>query len=281
MKKNVKIGMILLAIIVVVVCAKEEIIDYVFASNKASAKGEETQSVENILQTNDKEEHENAIEEQKIENKIYKVQNKIFYTGNKEKKQIAITFDDGPSKYYTDKVLEILKQYEVKATFFVIGRHIERYPQELIIISQEGHEIGNHSFNHKNFNKLTKAQIEEELMKTQQALNNTIGNHTNIFRPPYGALGKDSLESVNELGYNAVNWSVDTRDWSGVSVEQIMDKVKHQLYSGGIILMHSSGSDKAMENMLTALPQIIEWAKTEGYEFTTVSQLLELQEGEI
>ncbi|WP_053957653.1 polysaccharide deacetylase family protein [Inediibacterium massiliense] len=274
MTKNVKIGMLLLAIVVLGVCAKKEIIEYVFAANKNPTRVEETQAIE---QTNSKGETEGRIEQQEVVNPIYIVQNKIFHNGNKEKKQIALTFDDGPSKYYTEKVLDILKQYEVKATFFVIGRHIERYPQELVLMSQQGHEIANHSFNHKNFNKLTKAEIEEELIQTQKILDDTIGNHTNIFRPPYGAMGKNSLEAVNALGYNVVNWSVDTRDWSGIPVENIMEKVKQQLHSGGIILMHSSGKKKAMENMLIALPQIIEWAKMQGYEFTTVSQLLEFQ----
>jgi polysaccharide deacetylase family sporulation protein PdaB len=232
-------------------------------------------SDKNVQELNN--EQQDPQEQHKIAaSKMYIVENKIFYSGNKQKKQVALTFDDGPSKYYTDKVLDILKEYNVKATFFLIGSNVQKYPEVVKRIAEEGHQIGNHSWAHRNFKKLTNDEMRQELDMTEQVIDSAGGKMTNLFRPPYGS-NPDDLKVINAYGYNVVNWSVDTKDWSGISQPRIMSNVESRLGPGSIILMHSSGRRIAMENMLATLPRIIVLAREKGYEFATVSEVLELQ----
>ncbi|MFT9494098.1 polysaccharide deacetylase family protein [Anaerosolibacter sp.] len=213
------------------------------------------------------------------ENRIsYSIKNHVLYKGGGQASKIALTFDDGPDPYYTGKVLDILKEHEVKATFFLIGTHIEKYPDVVARIAEEGHGIGNHSWGHKKFTWLSPTDIQSELEKTGDLIDSITGYHYNIFRPPFGTMNKKTLELVNAAGYNVVNWSVDTKDWSGTPVSKILYYVKMQLKPGGIILMHSSGRKQAMENMLASLPQIIQLAKEKGYVFVTVPEVLDLEE---
>jgi peptidoglycan/xylan/chitin deacetylase (PgdA/CDA1 family) len=208
----------------------------------------------------------------------YIVKNHVYYKGSGEENKIALTFDDGPDPYYTGKVLDFLKEHQVKATFFLVGAHVEKYPDIVARIAKEGHEIGNHSWGHKKFTWLPASEIQRELEKTGSLIESITGYHLNIFRPPFGTMNKITLERVNAAGYNVVNWSVDTKDWNGTAVSKILYYVKMQLKPGGIILMHSSGKKQAMENMLASLPEIVGLAKEKGYEFVTVPEVLGLEE---
>ncbi|MBB6214027.1 peptidoglycan/xylan/chitin deacetylase (PgdA/CDA1 family) [Anaerosolibacter carboniphilus] len=208
----------------------------------------------------------------------YTVKNQVLYKGSGEENKIALTFDDGPDPYYTEKLLDFLKEHQIKATFFLIGAHVEKYPHVVARIAQEGHVIGNHSWGHKKFTWLQPWEVQRELKKTEDLIDSIAGYHANIFRPPFGTMNKKTLERVNAAGYNVVNWSVDTKDWSGIPVSKILYYVKMQLKPGGIVLMHSSGKKQAMENMLASLPEIIQLAKENGYEFVTVPEVLGLEE---
>ena len=211
--------------------------------------------------------------------KSYMVEDKILYSGNTQKNRVALTFDDGPSDYM-DKVLDILKENDVKATFFLIGSHVEKYPETIKRITEEGHEIGNHSWSHRNFSKLTADEIKQELDKTAEIIVSAGGEVSNLFRPPYGSSSEESEAVIYAHGYNIVNWSVDSKDWSGISVNRILSNVQSRLAPGSIILMHSSGRKKAMTNMLSALPKVIALVREQGYELATVSETLELQNAE-
>ena len=208
----------------------------------------------------------------------YIVKNQIHYKGSGEEKKIALTFDDGPDPYYTGRVLDFLKEQQIKATFFLIGVHVEKYPEVAARIAKEGHDIGNHSWGHKKFTWLPASEIQRELEKTGSLIESIAGYQPKIFRPPYGTMNKKTLERVNAAGYNVVNWSVDTKDWNGTTVSKMMYHVKMQLKPGGIVLMHSSGKKQAMENMLASLPEIVQLAKEKGYEFATVPEVLGLEE---
>ena len=199
------------------------------------------------------------------------VTNIVYYSGSKEKKQLALTFDDGPDEYYTDRILDILKQYNVKATFFVIGKNAEMYPTTLKRIEYEGHIIGSHTYNHADLNKLNEAQIRSELSKTEAVLDSTLGHHTKLMRPPFGNNSKDTIKAVSNLGYKIVDWSVDTKDWSGASPAKIMEYVEGEVHPGAIILHHSANR---VNNTLEALPKEIEKLRSEGYEFVTIPELL-------
>jgi peptidoglycan/xylan/chitin deacetylase (PgdA/CDA1 family) len=197
------------------------------------------------------------------------------YSGNGVQKLAALTFDDGPESELTPQILDILDDYDIKATFFVIGQNAARHTDVLKDISDRGHEIGNHSWSHKYLPKISKSSKENEILKTEQLLIDILGEHTPIFRPPYGAVKAQDKQLIDSLGYKIVNWSVDTRDWAGTSGEQMMKYVKQQLKPGGIILMHNSGNTKTVKNMMSILPTMIEWIREQGYEFVTITEILD------
>ena len=128
-------------------------------------------------------------------------------------KQVWLTFDDGPHPLNTKKVLKTLAAHQIKATFFVIGKHCKLYPDTLKLIAEGGHRIGNHTYNHPNLTRLTRAKIRDEILKTE-ALIAPFMHGKKLFRPPYGAHNAPVDEVVAELGYRLVIWNVDTVDWS-------------------------------------------------------------------
>lgn len=216
---------------------------------------------------------ENKVEQDK---KTDIIDSKIHYSGDGSKKLVALTFDDGPESKYTSQIMDILDQYNIKATFFVIGQNAEKHPEALKSIHERGHEIGSHTWSHKYLPKLSKQEVEKEILRTEKLITDIIGEHSALLRPPYGAIKKEGIEFVNSLGYNVVNWSVDTKDWAGTSGEQMMKYVQQQLKPGGIILMHNGGNPKSVKNTVDTLPKMIEWIKEQGYEFATVSEILDL-----
>ncbi|HZX21279.1 MAG TPA: polysaccharide deacetylase family protein [Clostridia bacterium] len=218
---------------------------------------------------------ENNTNETEPEDKSNPGSIKTHYSGNGAQKLVALTFDDGPESELTPQILDILDDYDIKATFFVIGQSAARYTDVLKDINDRGHEIGNHSWSHKYLPKISKSSKESEILKTEQLLIDVLGDHTSIFRPPYGAVKAQDKQLIDSLGYKIVNWSVDTRDWAGTSGEQMMKYVKQQLKPGGIILMHNSGNTKTVKNMMNILPTMIDWIREQGYEFVTVTEILD------
>ncbi len=210
---------------------------------------------------------------------VYKVEQQVWYYGKGDNRQVALTFDDGPDNYFTYQILDILQEYDIKATFFVIGSNVERFPEVIRRIAHDGHVIGNHSWSHKDFTKISPNSMGAEIVKTDEALNSIIGKkHTNIFRPPYGSYNKEVLETVHSLNYNCIYWSVDTKDWANTPITSMIKTVSSQITPGGIILMHCSGSNGAMRNVVKALPEIIETIKDLGYEFGTIPDVLEFNQ---
>ena len=203
------------------------------------------------------------------------IHNKIVYSVKSEKKLVALTFDDGPDSYFTPMILDILKENNIKATFFVIGSSAEKNPEIVQRMEAEGHIVGNHSYDHKDMKKLSEDALRDEIQKTEQVLDNILGKHTPVFRPPYGSVNQKNVDQISEMGYSVVNWSVDTRDWAGTSQETMMNYVHKQMYPGGIILMHSSGRRTSIANTVKMLPTLIAELRDQGYEFVTVTELME------
>jgi len=176
----------------------------------------------------------------------------IFYYLNIEMalnqtKKVALTFDDGPDKKYTQEVLDILKENEVKATFFFIGEQVELFPAVAKRAVAENHEIGNHSYDHSRSTKITKEELfEEQICKTQEIFKTVLDTEPLLFRPPDGAINEEQIEFLGEKGYKTIKWSIDTIDWdkSQNSVEEIVDKVKAGIHGGAIILFHSGCGKK-------------------------------------
>jgi polysaccharide deacetylase family sporulation protein PdaB len=202
----------------------------------------------------------------------------VYYSGSTSSKEIALTFDDGPDTNYTVQILDILKQYSIKATFFVVGTRAQAHPDIIKRIVKEGHVIGNHTWDHSDLSKATSEQIELEVNKTEQVLDSISGLHTNIFRPPYGSASRTVINKIASMGYYIIDWSVDTRDWAGTSPPKIMAYVKKETRPGGIILQHcAGGKGDNLSNTIKVLPNIIQTLKAQNYDFVTIPQLLHLQ----
>ena len=183
-------------------------------------------------------------------------------------KVVALTFDDGPSKY-TNKILDVLKKYNACGTFFLIGNKVEFYSDTLRRMLEEGSEIGNHSYDHKLLTRLSKEEFQEELNKTQEAIKKVTGFTPTLFRPTYGGY-TNTLKSYTDLKF--VLWDVDSRDWQVKTKDKILKNVLPNVKSGSIILMHDNH-----EYSLNALEEMIESLKKQGYKFVTVTELLELK----
>lgn len=189
-------------------------------------------------------------------------------TINEEDKVVALTFDDGPSKYTKD-ILDILKKYDACGTFFLIGNKVSFYGEVLREMLSEENEIGNHSYDHKYLTRLSEEEVKDEINKTQDEIKRVTGYTPTLFRPTYGGYN-NTLKSYIDLTF--VLWDVDSRDWSVKSTEGIMYNVFKDVKSGSIILFHDNH-----EYSVNALPSVIKELKKQGYKFVTVSELLELK----
>ncbi|WP_087999050.1 polysaccharide deacetylase family protein [Gottfriedia solisilvae] len=196
-----------------------------------------------------------------------------------KEKVVAITFDDGPNDLYTPQVLDLLKKYNAKATFFLIGERVTRYPEVALREIEEGHEVANHTFSHARLQYLSDEQIRNQLQKTHEAIINATHVEPVLFRPPFGYYSERSINAVHELGYLTVMWSwhQDTFDWSNPGVYKIVSNVLKDTRKGDIVLFHDHGGDRTQT--IDALKQILPALQKQGYQFVTVSQLLELKAG--
>jgi peptidoglycan/xylan/chitin deacetylase (PgdA/CDA1 family) len=180
-------------------------------------------------------------------------------------KCIALTFDDGPDKR-TDKILDVLADKGVKATFFVQGYRVEMFEDQIRRVAGEGHEIGNHTWNHKNLTTLSARAIRLQIKKTNQAVAAVTGITPALVRPPYGAI---NAKVKREVGLPLVMWSVDTRDWESKNAKKIVKHIKKDSRPGAIVIMHDTAKATGK-----ALGRGIDLLRENGYEFVTVSELL-------
>ena len=196
------------------------------------------------------------------------------------KPMVALTFDDGPSTH-TDRLLDIFKKNGGKGTFFVVGYMIEGKEDTLKRIAKEGHEIGNHSWNHKQLTTLDEQGITDQIMKTRAKIYEATGIDCHIMRPPYGAFN-DAVKAVAaKLGVPFINWSVDTVDWKTKNADAVYNEVMKNVKDGSIILCHDLHKT-TVDAMERVIPKLIE----EGYQLVTVSELLsytneELEAGKV
>lgn len=196
----------------------------------------------------------------------------VFYKSRKPTKKIALTFDDGPHPRYTERILNILDKYNIKATFFVIGVNIQNYPEPLKKIAAAGHEIGNHSYSHAICKSGTASDVSLEMQKCDSLIEDITGKKTSLYRPPCGKYDDIVLWAAEERGYSIILWSVDTLDWKNTPPEKISDAVLREIDGGEIILMHdyTSGENTTCDALELMLPRLIE----QGYEFVCVSELI-------
>ncbi len=197
-----------------------------------------------------------------------------FICSSNEDGYIALTFDDGPHPVYTDRILDVLDRYGVKATFFVIGTNCAAYPEQLKRIAESGHEIGNHTYTHLSLAGANEATLMGELRRTEQLVQDTVGIRPVLFRPPEGRYSDAVRDASGAMGYHTVIWSLDTEDWRGVSAGRICDSVVKKVKSGDIILCHDYVSPRS--HTAEALESFIPRLLSDGYRFMTVSELIEL-----
>ncbi|MBN1306628.1 MAG: polysaccharide deacetylase family protein [Chitinispirillaceae bacterium] len=192
---------------------------------------------------------------------------------------VALTFDDGPGAG-TEKILDILDHYGVKATFFVIGKNAERHHWLLKKMAEQGHEIGNHSYTHSlKFSIESPRTLKKELDSTAATIYSATGSRPVLFRPPRGWKTPWMIRECSAIGYHMVLWTVDSQDWLHVPRDRIVENVIRKTRPGSIILLHdrlNTGMDKEMANTIEALPAIIEVLSREGFIFMTISEILDI-----
>jgi peptidoglycan/xylan/chitin deacetylase (PgdA/CDA1 family) len=196
--------------------------------------------------------------------------------GTPGSRQIALTFDDGPNDPHTLKLLDVLAKQNVRATFFMIGRYVRERPDLARAVVAAGHVVGNHTFTHPLLIFKPAAQTRTELLNCRSALQDAIGEHSNLFRPPFGGRRPATLRIARELGMQTVMWNVTGYDWNAPPAAAIEKKVERQIRGGDVILLHDGGhraigADRAQT--VIATENLIRRYKNEGYEFVTVEQL--------
>ncbi len=192
------------------------------------------------------------------------------YNVDREDNLVALSFDASWGCESTEKILAILKDYNVKANFFVVSLWAEKYPELLKKISDSGvFEIGLHSATHPHMSKLGKSQMREEISSNMATVERIIGIKPTLFRAPFGEYSDSVIETASELGLYTIQWDVDSLDWKGISASEIANRVIGRAKSGSIVLMHNDGKHTA-----EALPLIIEGLVNKGLKFVTISDLI-------
>lgn len=182
-----------------------------------------------------------------------------------DKPMVALTFDDGPSKLYTNTILDLLKEHDAAATFFILGSLAEDYPEPLVRMVEEGHEIGIHSFNHIPLTELTNQDLYFQLLGTQEVIENATGTSAKIMRPTYGFVDDDLKEKTP---FPLILWSIDTMDWETRNPNAIHNSILSHVKDGDIILLHDIFGSTA-EAMKTVIPDL----QDKGFQLVTVSEL--------
>ncbi len=193
-------------------------------------------------------------------------------SGRKDMKVLAMTFDDGPHPQNTPRLLDMLKQRNVKATFFTIGRSVDLHPQIAKRIITEGHEIGNHTYTHGNLSKMNENGVRTELDKGRDAIVRATGSTPKVMRPPYGALLTSQRQWVaDNYSYPTILWSVDPMDWKDRNAEIVSSRLISRARPGGILLAHD-----LHKTTVDAMPKTLDSLLDQGYTFVTVSELIEM-----
>ncbi len=199
---------------------------------------------------------------------------KPIYEVKTDKKVVALTFDISWGNKTPAPVIEILKQNNVKSTFFLSGPWVKQYPEIPKRIKADGHEIASHGYRHINLSNLSKTEIKEEIMKAHANIKEVTDEDAKLIRTPNGDYNDQVIEGAHECNYEVIQWSVDSLDWMNPGVATISERVSKKVHPGAIILMHASDTCK---QTVEALPGIIKDLKSQGYEFVTVSELAKMK----
>lgn len=207
-----------------------------------------------------------------IETSLHTTDRKLpIYCVDNQENKVALSFDAAWGNTDTKDILKILDKHNVKVTFFMTGGWIEKYPDDVKAIAAAGHDLGNHSENHKQMSQLSKEECKNEIMEAHNKVKELTGVDMTLFRPPYGDYNNTVIEATNEAGYHCIQWDVDSLDWKDYGVDSIVNTVlnhKH-LGSGSIILCHNGAKFTK-----DALESLIKGLQDKGYSIVPISQLI-------
>lgn len=184
-------------------------------------------------------------------------------------KKVAITFDCAWGAYDIDSIIDTLEKNDVKATFFVVGTWVDKYPDAIKSLNEAGMEIGNHSNSHKHVNKLSYGENLEDMTNCNEKIQTITGKKVKFYRGPYGEYNNTIISVANELNMKVIQWDVDTLDYEGKTVQEMCDRIKKKIRNGSIILMHNDTKFTAV-----GLQQIIDTIEGEGYEIVPLDDLV-------
>lgn len=193
----------------------------------------------------------------------------LLMRGDPAKKQVALTFDDGPHPKYTPKILEILRRYNIKATFFLVGELAERNPALVKAEVGGGHNVGNHTYHHVNLTKIPSGYIATEIKACGLVLSKIIGRPPHLFRPPGGDYNDNVAQVAEALGYKLILWTDDPGDYASPGADVITQRIIEKVEPGGIILIHDG-----VKETIDVLPKVIQTLKDKGYEFVTIDEMM-------
>lgn len=193
----------------------------------------------------------------------------IYCVDKGEEKIASISFDAAWGNEDTEQLIKILGEFDVKATFFVVGEWVDKYPESVKALSDAGHEIMNHSNTHPHMTKLSKEKMKEELTECNNKIEAVTGVKPTLFRAPYGDYNNEVIQTIRECGCYTIQWDVDSLDWKDLSAGEITKRVTERLAPGSIVLFHN-----AAKNTPEALPQILTKVREEGYTLVPISQLI-------
>lgn len=185
---------------------------------------------------------------------------------------IAMTFDDGPSATLTPKLLDLLAAHHIKATFFVIGENVAEHPEIVARAAREGHEIGNHSWSHPNFGKMSDEGVRRQLQQTDDAIKNATGKRPTLLRPPYGSITSRQKHWIHDdFGYDIILWDVDPDDWKRPGPAVVRARILKETRPGSIVLSHD-----IHPGTIEAMPSTFDELEAKGFKFVTVSELIRM-----
>lgn len=201
----------------------------------------------------------------------------VYYRGKGKGKQIALTFDDGPDNHFTPQILNILQKEKIPATFFVLGNQVKKHPNILKRMVREGHLVGNHLESHRDISKLSRNELQQEIQETERLVYQLTQKKMRLIRPPYGNINDELKDYAKKHHHSIIHWSVDPLDWDGRSKQKIMETIRQTAQKGDVILLHASGGGNSLEGTVKALPEIIRYYRSRGYQFVTIDRLFKIE----
>jgi peptidoglycan/xylan/chitin deacetylase (PgdA/CDA1 family) len=202
---------------------------------------------------------------------------KIIWRGRTDHKQVALTFDDGPHPQYTRDILKILGRENIPATFFLVGKKVEAYPEVTHEIVEGGHEVGFHGFTHRALWMKSRRTLRWELDRSCQAFRKVLGSEPTLFRPPYGIRGRSVMQMAKERGWKTIYWTQAGWDWTEIAATEVARRALRKIGPGSILLLHDSDGPSLKadrQRTVDALEIIIRELRARGFGFALVSEII-------